>query len=64
MYETLMYGELLNVEDVAITGKMSVGAFGGTAFVAVRECDVLCTCPSQYSFYHVSSYHIPSSMYC
>ncbi|XP_037779775.1 uncharacterized protein LOC119576246 [Penaeus monodon] len=55
MYETLMYGELLNVEDVAITGKMSVGAFGGTAFVAVRECDVLCTCPSQYSFYHVSN---------
>ncbi|XP_063609339.1 uncharacterized protein LOC134783409 [Penaeus indicus] len=55
MYETLMYGELVNVEDVAVTGKMSFGSFSGTPFVAVRECDVLCTCPSRYSFYHVSN---------
>ncbi|XP_047476972.1 uncharacterized protein LOC125030755 [Penaeus chinensis] len=55
MYETLMYGELVSVQDVAITGKMSFGSFSGTPFLAVRECDVLCTCASQYSFYHIQN---------
>ncbi|ROT83230.1 polehole-like protein [Penaeus vannamei] len=55
MYETMRYGELLNIETVAITGKMSYGSYGGIPFLAVRECEVFCTCPNRYSFYHVSN---------
>ncbi|XP_042857978.1 uncharacterized protein LOC122244196 [Penaeus japonicus] len=55
MYETILYGEILNVENVAFSGKMSFGNFGDTPFLVLRECDILCTCASHYYFYHVTS---------